>query len=406
MPGVRVIFFPYLNNLGHVVPNLALARALKAAGHKVGFRGSGRYADAVTSAGFNLAPCWTFDEAWNRRQQPWMKQWTPEIIEQACAAEREALAEDQPDVVVADYRPTLGITARQAGVPLVALLCADWTNHHRLPDAVPSIAGMPQRIFTPITAAEHAAAKGRFLRLAGRDLKRAYEAAGVPLPGEGNLFDAWSGDLSLLNDIPELSPLEGQPEGLHYIGPQLYPIAPPDLPPRPEGQTLIYATLGTTGATGEWDPVTLMTEALGGRFAVWLTTGGQFGTRSCDAATEGVEILKVIDGCAAAEAAAVTVCTGGSGTVYQSLLAGTPLICLPRNHNQWYVGHRVVTAGAGLMLTGEVDPPRLRAAVDQVISTPAFTERARALGKAARQRLANIQPAALIEALVAERAAR
>jgi len=399
---MRVVFYPYLNNLGHTVPSLTLADKLRRRGHTVHFRGTGIYGDLVREAGYPLAAVHTFDEAHNRGQQRWMRQWTPEIIAAALASERAALREDEPSLVVADYRPTLGISARLAQVPLATILCADWTNAYPFPPEVPRIAGMPEKIYAHLDPGEHRRALQIYLMGAGRALREAYAAHGVPLADPGNLYDAWRGDLNLLNDVPELAPTEALPPGFHYVGPLLQGVGAtdPDLLDRLDPQLpLVYATLGSSGATGEWDPIDCLVSALRDwRGQTVLTTGGQCTSADLPRrfhATPGA------DGSTLAARAVVTVCTGGSGTVYQSLAQGTPLLCLPRNHNQWYVGDRVRRAGVGEMLTGEIEPKTIRAAVERIASDPAVHGRARNLRSVIERAVRSSPAVDLLEALAA-----
>jgi hypothetical protein len=49
--------------------------------------------------------------------------------------------------------------------------------------------------------------------------------------------------------------------------------------------------------------------------------------------------------------ASLTICHGGSGTVYQSLAKGVPLLCLPHNADQRMIAEYVAAAGVGKVRT-------------------------------------------------------
>ena len=49
----------------------------------------------------------------------------------------------------------------------------------------------------------------------------------------------------------------------------------------------------------------------------------------------------------------LTICHGGSGTVYQSMEQGTPVLCFPKNPDQSLVSMAVVQNNIGRYLTGK-----------------------------------------------------
>jgi MGT family glycosyltransferase len=68
---------------------------------------------------------------------------------------------------------------------------------------------------------------------------------------------------------------------------------------------------------------------------------------------------------------------GGMNSVSESLWNGVPLLLFPQHGDQHLVAARVEELGAGLVLRPpDLDPARLRAAVDRVLSDPAFREAA------------------------------
>jgi MGT family glycosyltransferase len=77
-------------------------------------------------------------------------------------------------------------------------------------------------------------------------------------------------------------------------------------------------------------------------------------------------------------AAVVTHC--GHGTVIRSLAAGVPLVCMPMGRDQNENAARVVFHGAGVRVSAKAPAEKIAAAVREVLGTPRFGERARALG--------------------------
>ncbi|WP_335933112.1 glycosyltransferase [Streptomyces sp. PTD5-9] len=108
------------------------------------------------------------------------------------------------------------------------------------------------------------------------------------------------------------------------------------------------------------------------------------------------------------DTASLVVCHGGSGTVYGSLAAGVPLVCVPLFADQPYNARLVAGAGAGLAVTptggpadaaaliGAEDVVRVRSAVELVLKEPSYRDRARRL---ADETLSTPTCAELIETL-------
>jgi UDP:flavonoid glycosyltransferase YjiC (YdhE family) len=76
----------------------------------------------------------------------------------------------------------------------------------------------------------------------------------------------------------------------------------------------------------------------------------------------------------------VVVGGGGHGLVAKALLAGVPMVVVPGGGDQWEIANRVVRQGSG-RLVRPLTPAALTAAVDDVLSSPGYRERAREAGE-------------------------
>jgi len=79
---------------------------------------------------------------------------------------------------------------------------------------------------------------------------------------------------------------------------------------------------------------------------------------------------------------AAVITHAGHGTVMAALAHGVPLICLPLGRDQPDVAARVVAAGAGVRLTADASSTQIRRALQQVLTTRGFAERARHMAAA------------------------
>ncbi len=96
---------------------------------------------------------------------------------------------------------------------------------------------------------------------------------------------------------------------------------------------------------------------------------------------EQVEAVRLLDPRAVLARTALCVCHGGSGTVYQSLAHGVPLVCLPSNPDQGLVSQAVASSGAGLALESERVSSDLARVLETVRRNPSY--------RASAQRLSN-----------------
>ena len=125
-----ILFTPASNVLFHVGRCAALAQELSKRGHRTILAGSPRYLrdPAVVDASSSHLPLPDFDPDTGMDLLRSMTQ-LPDLalIESLIDAETTMLRDVQPDAVVADFRPTMGISARACSIPLVALLLTHWT---------------------------------------------------------------------------------------------------------------------------------------------------------------------------------------------------------------------------------------------------------------------------------------
>lgn len=95
--------------------------------------------------------------------------------------------------------------------------------------------------------------------------------------------------------------------------------------------------------------------------------------------------LGTVDPSAVLARAALCICHAGHGTVYQSLAAGVPVLCLPSNPDQGLVARCAERCGAGARLDADrCTPARLQAAV-RAAASPPCRDAARGLGDAIRR---------------------
>lgn len=289
----------------------------------------------------------------------------------------------RPDAVVGDFRLSLGISARLAGVPYLNVTNAYWSPYAVLRYPVPDIplaralgVGLAQRLFDwlrPIAFARHATALNRVRRLHGlaplpADLRHGYTEA----------------DHVLYADAPELVPMAGMPAHHHFLGPLAWsPRAPlPDWwEALPGDRPVVYVTLGSSGQAGRLPDILAALAAL--PVTVIAATAG----RDPDGPVpDNARVSPFLPGEQAAARAAVVVCNGGSPTSYQGLAAGVPVIGLASNLDQYLNMNLVQQAGAGRLLrSASASRQEIAGAVREALDSAAMRARAAGLAEALRR---------------------
>jgi UDP:flavonoid glycosyltransferase YjiC (YdhE family) len=305
-------------------------------------------------------------------------------------AELRLYDEVQPDLVVADFRYTASTSAAIAGVPSASLVNVHWSPHRRL--------GFPPQPPSPgsdsVKARLRSSVAGRAVRKARRTLVRSDRVAG----GSGRPDVDHVNTLRAEHDLPPVSGylqlqveadhvLYAEPPGLidapdapahhRWIGPVVWspPLPLPDWwTELPDDRPLVYVTMGSTG---EADRLPALVRRLADLdVSVVVSTAGRF---DLEVTAPNVFAAAVVPGAQVCARAAVVVGSGGSGTAYQALAAGTPVVGLWDNLDQYMTSTVVERHGAGTALGPDATVDRIVGAVRDLLADPAATERADAL---------------------------
>ena len=288
--------------------------------------------------------------------------------------DRRHLREAQPDVVVGDFRLSLSVSARLAGIPYIALSNAYWSPYAKLRMPLPehpvvSLVGLPLSsalfgIARPAIFAYHSLPMNR-LRLRyglaplGLDLRRVYTDA----------------DYTLYADLPGLVPVRRLPATHGFLGPINWSprIATPSWwKSVPAGRPLVYVTLGSSGQSAL---LPIVVQALGSlAVTVILATAGR---GSLSEYPGNVLVSEYLPGEEAARLASLVICNGGSPTTYQALSEGKPVIGIASNMDQYLNMSVVQRVGAGrLIRSGLLSSALLRQTVETALCDSAMKEAA------------------------------
>lgn len=288
------------------------------------------------------------------------------------------MARIKPDLVVGDFRLSLSVSARLAGIPYVAISNAYWSPYARQRYVVGSL---PMTRILPIALANRLfnAARPAAFAYHTLPLNRVRRENGLPSLGWDLRRIYCDGDWVAYADLPELFPLVNAAQNHVFLGPVVWspPLPPPlwwdDLP---TDRPIIYVTLGSSGV-GSLLPQILAALADLPVTVIAATAGS------------GVEIAPppnawvadYLPGREAAQRSCLVICNGGSPTSQQALAAGVPVIGVATNLDQFLNMAAIESAGAGATLRADrFSPTRLRTGVKRLLDGEALVA-ARSLAK-------------------------
>jgi UDP:flavonoid glycosyltransferase YjiC (YdhE family) len=372
---MRVLFIAEAVTLAHVGRSIRLASILHRNGIDVELACDKRYAEFLASLDFPVRSIQSVPtEMFLERLARGRPVFSATTLAAYVAEDFSTLRESKPDVVVGDFRLSLSVSARVAGIPYANVTNAYWSPYakprFRMP-SLPFVSRLGEKLSTalfrmgrPIGFALHARPMNR--------LRRDYALPGLGWDVRRVYCD---GDVTLYADIPALVPVFGAPPTHRYIGPVLWspPVAPPPWwDPVLNGEPPIYVSLGSSGPSAL---LPMVVEALVGlgRPIVVATAGSRVQLPS----NPRLWVADFVSGETIAAKACLVVCNGGSPTVQQALVHGIPVVGLASNLDQYLNMEYVEQFGAGILLRADQpDPTKLREAIQRAIEDASLRERA------------------------------
>jgi UDP:flavonoid glycosyltransferase YjiC (YdhE family) len=340
---MRFLLEPCNNTLSHVAKCLALRDVLTARGHEVFLAVSADRARFLDRAGihdFEVLP--DIQEA-DRGASPSFSWFRPARVEACIRAELGLLRRIRPDRVLGVFRFTGPLSAALAGVTYDSLICGCMTP------ACLDILG-----FSPDEpgAEEQATALTFFRRAGAHRIQPLLSTLGLP-----ELDDLWqllTGNRTFLWDFPAFQPL-GLRAGYQHVGPLRWSGWPRselderrlDLLEPP----IAFVAFGT-GAMPALHLHRVVAALRSHGYTVALALGGQRcpAALSFDAAASKVAIFDFLPTDAILDRAALVVCHGGQGLIFEAMRHALPILVIPFQPEQAQNGLCVERMGCGSRL--------------------------------------------------------
>ena len=373
----RILFIAENVTMAQVVRLLALAQHLPSERYEVHFACSDATPWLFSGTSFRRWPLFTIDgpralAALARGE----RLYDVATLERYVSDELALFDAVQPDLIVGDFRLSLAVSSRLAGVPCASLINAYWS-----PFAVRERFPLPDHPIVSLVGVERAeryfpqALPHVFAHFAAplNALRKRYGLSPASL-----VEQLCFGDWVLYPDVPELCPVAQAPSTHHFLG--AVPWSP-DVPLSEELldgddlRPLVYVTLGSSGDHAALAAVLAGLEELPIRGL--LATAGRPAPKRVPA---NFRVADYVPGELVARQASFVVNNGGSSGMYQALAAGIPVLGIPSNLDQYLTMQSLTRAGAGLQLrSASLRPEQVRRAANQLCEDPTLRQRAREL---------------------------
>lgn len=365
----RILFVAEGVTLAHVGRPLALARLLSPLQYDVHFACAPPYRQFLPPSGLEYWPIHSISSAqFLAALSAGKPVYDLATLQTYVEEDRRLLQRLRPDVVIGDFRLSLGVSARLVHIPYIGLINAYWSPYISQTYPVPALAlsrvlpialaGALFRAVRPLAFALHSVPLNR--------LRRRFGLPGLPYELRSVYADA---DQVLYPDVAEMFAVANLPPHHAYLGPVTW--SPPTPEPAwwhglPADLPRIYLTLGSSGQ-GQLLPLILQALAPLPVY-VMVASAGQPLPQTLP---ENAYAAAYLPGELAAQRAQLVICNGGSPTTQQALAAGVPVLGIAGNLDQYLNMQGVLAVGAGRCLRSDrLQAQALRAGVLELLNHP------------------------------------
>lgn len=374
----RVLFFAEAVTLAHVARPMVLAHVLEDAGYEVHFACHPRYRDLFRALQRPWRPIQSISsQAFLEALARGRPLYGSDTLQAYIAEDLKVIKEISPQLIIGDFRLSLSVSARLAGIPYMTITNAYWSPYARPEYRVPEL---------PITRFFGAGVAGALFKLARPlafalhtlPLNRVRKHCGLPSLGLDLRRIYTDADQTLYADIPELIPTFERPATHRYIGPINWSPSvalPPWWDELPADKPIIYLTLGSSGQSELLPRVLQALAQL--PVSVIVATAGLI---RLERKPQNVWVTDYLPGELAASRASLVICNGGSPTTMQALAVGVPVVGIASNLDQYLNMSYLEQAGVGtLMRAGQTTVSRLRQVVGTMMGNDGYQDSAKAV---------------------------
>ena len=377
---IRVLLVAEAVTLAHVARPVALGMALDPGRYDISLACDPRYSHFISN------PQWTYRPLHSISSQQFLQALATGSPVYNAKTLRSYVKDDisliealKPDLIVGDFRLSLSVSARLAGIPYMTISNGYWSPYSARRDFPLPV--LPMTKFMPIPMARFLFALSCRPAFAyhAMPLNRVRREYGLPSLGTDLRRVYTDADYTLYADVPELFPTADLPPTHHYLGPVLWSPPVPDpawWDKLPQDRPIVYVTLGSSGMVERLSDVL---EALSNLpVSVMVATAGAELQKRYPA---NVFVADYLPGMEAAARADLVICNGGSPTSQQALAASVPVLGVACNMDQFLNMEAIARFGAGAVLRADrVTVDKISAMVTRMLGSSEYTRAAIKLG--------------------------
>jgi UDP:flavonoid glycosyltransferase YjiC (YdhE family) len=374
---LRILFIGEGVSLAHVGRPAVLAGWAHDAGHTIHFACGEVFDNVLRQENIERIPLRTIPpRTFYERLTAGQFFYTVDELTSYVRAEVDLIEDLQPDLVVGDFRLSLAVSTQICSVPMVSLANAYWSpaSSCRFPPPNSGIFRvLPQRLSSSLFAGIRPIA----FRMFGRSINELRRRFNLQILQDFREHYT-AGEHCAYLDMPEMVPLTQLPENHFYLGPVYWESranADFDLGNLGTRRPLVYVTLGSSGDDFCLPDVVQTVLA-----------------SNCDIVLSGVSVKRfqelerefpLSNRCLAApilspgeilRRSVATICHGGSGTIYQSLSAGVPVLAIPGNPDQALSSEAMAALGAGVCVPSRSVARCLPSLLNDVLNSACFSQ--------------------------------
>lgn len=379
----KILFIGEGASLSHVVRPMYLARVLDQSQYEISFASAPWYKEIVEKAGFTYHPLLSMTrEEFVKRLANGEPLYNTRRLNEYITAEMQLIDQVRPDLIISDFRISLSVSAVKKNIPFGTINNAYWSPYSLTPKVLPDLP-MTQIVGFKASQLLFKMFYGISELMHVKDFNQVRRRYG--LPAVKTLEEMYTpGTWVFYVDTPGLIPTRPLPDNHMYLGPVM---DMPDLPKPdwwkkwPNDKPLIYLSLGSTGNLGVLDALIESLSLLD--VSVLLATAGRIKRERWPA---NFYCSNFISGVDAASVVNLFICNGGSGSTYQALAQGVPVLAFPSNMDQYLCSTNVVLQGAGKIIRREeAKPGRISQDIKALIASASYAQQAKRLANEIQQ---------------------
>lgn len=376
---MKILYLSEAVSLAHFGRPLVLAKIAQKHGFKNYFAVSDRIQQKMKSElegveVFNLPTI--EDKKFYDRVQRCKFFYTVEELTDYVEAEVKLINELKPDLIVSDFRLTAPISASITNTPLLTITNAYWSPNSSC-EFLPPAAGIFNLLPSNASLYLFKYLRPYFFKNFGKELNQVRQKYG--LEKRNDFRELYTdGDKTAYLDLPQFVSLDSLPRNHFFLGPIIWSPKLADTTLPEFSKRYAYISLGSTGHKG---CLVNVIKAVWKQNLIPIISGlnevesKKYFKKLPRLKTESI-IQPMIKPESILPYCKISICHGGSGTVYQSLSYGVPVICLPYNPDQSLVSLSVSQKQLGNFITlKDASVSRIEKEIHSCLNNPKIEER-------------------------------